>query len=251
MTGTTINATQYDAILHLLHHSDSKSEVADTHRFALRQGGWGKPSPDLSVLNSLSDQDMQTGLNKGWNIESDERHPLPTNDARQNAAMSTVKNGVYGIMPTPQTPDVPKRLSVTSEQLTTIGKILSFFGDSDTVPKIHGVMLARGGWSGDHALLNNLSETDVQDILSGNRKLDVAKPRPVVLVEHPNGVSLTQEQVTAIEHWFAEPENLKYDRDDLLRIINDGNIPASLQVIWHVPVREIMVALYVGYAPIT
>lgn len=249
MTGTTISATQYEALLHMFKFGD-KNDIEAAHRMTLQNGGWAKPGHDLSVLNNLSEQDMHTGLNVGWNIVSDEHYPAE--NARQAAAMSIAKNGIYGIMPTPAAPNIPAHLSISYEQETAIEEALkSVEHDVEALIYIHRAMRAHGGWTTPGRIaLNDLSETDIRCVLSSECQVTVAKPRPVVLIPRKNGYPLTKGQVKTIEDWFAKPENRNLGREDLLRILKTDGYPDDLYVVHAATPEQMSTILYVGYHPL-
>lgn len=245
--GTAITENQYVALLHLL-KQHGKENTLLLHRDALDQGGWSAPGPDLSALNDLSIENLKAGMDSGWDII-----PNPDSDkARQQAAASIAKNGLYGVMPTPAHTDIPKTLTISYEQQTAVEAALaSSEHNLNALVSLHEAMLNHGGWTTDsRKALNTLSPADIRGIYSKECHVTVLAPRPVVLEQHPNGYPLTKEQVKTIEDWCAKLENQKEGREGLLSLVKIMGYPDELLPIQDASLDELTVILYVGYKPL-
>lgn len=245
--GTAITENQYVALLHLL-RQHGKENTLLLHRDALDQGGWSAPGPDLSALNELSIENLKAGMDSGWDII-----PNPDSDkARQQAAASIAKNGLYGVMPTPAHTDIPKTLTISYEQQTAVEAALaSSEHNLNALVSLHEAMLNHGGWTMDsRKALNTLSPADIRGIYSKECHVTVLAPRPVILEKNPNGYPLTIGQVNTIEEWFAEPENRNEDRESLIKFVIDKGYPDDLWVIQAASPNDLAVILYAGYKPL-
>lgn len=245
--GTAITSNQYDALIHLIQQYGKDNTVL-VHRDALDHGGWSAPGPDLSTLNDLSIENLKTGLENGWDII-----PNPESDAaRQQAAASIAKNGIYGLMPTPAHTDIPKALTISYEQQTAVETALAGSEHNlNALVSLQEAMLNHGGWSSpERKVLNTLSPADIRGIYSEECCVTVLAPRPVVLEQNHNGYPLTTGQVNAIEDWFANPKNRNEDRESLIKFVIDNGYPDDLWVIQAASPTDLAVILYAGYKPL-
>lgn len=170
-----------------------------------------------------------------------------------NARTTIAQTEHVAVFQAPPSNTIPTTLSIAAEQMTAVESLLKAFEyDVPTLLRLHGHMRSIGGWTtASHRVLNSLLVTDIEGIFSDDCKVDVRPPRPVTLEANPNGYPLTDGQVKTLEDWFARPENLQYDREDLLRIVRTSGYPADLFVIHAASPQELAVILYAGYKPLS